>query len=349
MLLLKVPALQGEITPKRLATDAIRLREQPENTLAETLISEYSGKAPAAIQLDTSHLTPHADRSLPSKFPFSPPRLSPRFAENLENILQDAAKTVYTKSESLGINSAVRDVVKDIRKGVSDLSVQNSPRSTPSRHIQPTQSDSSQRNSDIAKMLQTAIDQLWSVHEVVAASKTADKGIIAKFSEAIAMVQFAQVYLEDPTMPIATHDSGRRRDRSQSQEPLVTKMSSQSDATYPRTITSEEHYGDSPSIEVGAPDRSAQSTISNSTPYQARNDMADNGAVKHGFAASADNSGLANDSPLEPSTRRARLDISMFGESANKSSSALPSTSSLFSQSDQDFDIKSLGKAKHRA
>lgn len=215
-LLLKYPDMPFDLTPRQLAIDAIQLRNVPTAEKARALVKKYSGKEPAieTPRLETLSLrTPTKEHASASRFPFSPPRISPSLAGNLEALLQDAAKTVYSRGETWGINQAVRDAVDEVRKGVHEISTMPTPQAPPFHPYRSSPRSTSslealvQRNKDIGIALQSAIDELWDFQKQATEGITFDQSTIEALSAAIARVQFAQVYLQDSSVPVHAGDT----------------------------------------------------------------------------------------------------------------------------------------------
>ena len=135
--------------------------------------------------------------------------------------MQNAARSVYSSGERLGVNKAVREAVGDVRKNV--LSIRTDLRNrTHSRNTSTTSSyvesdtpasmqkrldDLLTRNKSLAEMLEGAVHELWKQHKDLATAESnslsghGDRRV-ESFTMAIAKVQLAQVYLEDPELPL---------------------------------------------------------------------------------------------------------------------------------------------------
>ena len=128
----------------------------------------------------------------------------------IEGIIQEAAKGVYSRGEKWGVGKVLRDAVQVLQSG------ETTPRRVPTasrwsiddgKNIANNSADLNekihaleQRNKALAKLLETATAELWVQQNEFVKSKadaTADAVSIA-----IAKVQFVQVYLENPGMPI---------------------------------------------------------------------------------------------------------------------------------------------------
>lgn len=142
---------------------------------------------------------------------------------NFESLLSNAARNMYKRGEELGLNKAVRDAVGEVRKNVQGLqSARNSPRpkqTAATSLSSPEGADAlsritalEERNKSLARMLQLAVAELWECQKETAELKEAPKGAVEKLSIAIAKVQFAQVYLEDSTMPLPSDETSAEQD-----------------------------------------------------------------------------------------------------------------------------------------
>ncbi|GAB7351250.1 hypothetical protein MBLNU459_g1675t1 [Dothideomycetes sp. NU459] len=222
-LLLRYPSLPDGVTPQTMVIDALYLRDHLDQTGSSHLIEKHSGRPLAVAELlSQTPLPASIQKRLGARLAgLSSPKPT-RQSSNLESVLQDAAKEIFTRGEKWGINKAVRDAVEEVRKGVRDIQAIQTP-PAPRRRIssQSRQSRTTDRSTDaelrltaleqrtmaLAKMLKSATDELWDYHkDAVAAGKDADAEKLKDLSIAIAKVQFAQVYLEDPSVPFATDE-----------------------------------------------------------------------------------------------------------------------------------------------
>lgn len=133
----------------------------------------------------------------------------------IEGIIQEAAKGVYNRSEKWGVGKALRDAAQALQPG------ENAPRRVPNgsrwslddgRNVPSSSAEVNeaihtleQRNKALAKLLETAMAELW-VQQNEFAKEKADAAADA-VSIAIAKVQFVQVYLENPGMPIPSENA----------------------------------------------------------------------------------------------------------------------------------------------
>ncbi len=148
----------------------------------------------------------------------SSPRLSPaRILHNqggIEAIIHEAAKGVYNQGERWGVAKALRGAVQGLQSG------NNSPRrpaeksrwsldsgknvsDSPKDLIAKIQS-LEERNKSLAKLLEKAMEELWIQQRAM--SPKPNETTADALSLAIAKVQFVQVYLENPTMPLPSEN-----------------------------------------------------------------------------------------------------------------------------------------------
>jgi len=259
-LLLKYTLPDDGPTPQNLAIDAAALKASFTRATACDLIYKYTNRevasSPSLPDPDSFAL----ETPIPASLPFR--RVTPSLPKNFESMFQDAAKGFITRGEKWGINKAVRDRFEDIRRGVQDIHNMQTP-SAPRRHSR-TQSRSGvpgamkrtdtrlaalqKRNESLAKMLKAATDQLWDYQKEAAETGAAasatndekesgdvvgrkgwDADKVKELGMAIARVQFVQVYLEDPTIPLAEEEEEQAVDERQPQ-PEVSTAPLQGDA-----------------------------------------------------------------------------------------------------------------------
>ncbi len=146
------------------------------------------------------------------------PRMSPaKFLQDqggIEGMIHEAAQGVYSRGEKWGVGKALRDAVQVLQSGDNiPRRVSNGSRWSldDGRDVPNTASMSEklhaleQRNKALAKLLETAMAELWVQQNEFAKNKanTAADAV----SIAIAKVQFVQVYLENPGIPIPNENS----------------------------------------------------------------------------------------------------------------------------------------------
>ena len=236
-LLLKYPVEDEnkDFQPQSLALDALYLREHMDYHGGSYLVTKYSGRpllhnerpaTPPALQRNITTITgQNAARSRMSPTrPARPPR-------NFETVLRSTAKNIYARSEELGIGKAVKGAVDEVHRRaqeIRDLQTPSPPASV--RYRAPRGSSGSaasfarikaleDRSRQLSKLLEGAVSELWDYQkqaaeaidksseterETESTKKTSD---LEKLSIAIAKVQFIQVYLDDPSLPLPEDES----------------------------------------------------------------------------------------------------------------------------------------------
>lgn len=215
-MLLRYPVPLHPYGPSSFIEDAMYLRESPLVGGGVHIIARYSKKLP--LTPSKTSTDPKSDRKLMSKKgrrrksqdrTYSSKTVSPMkspakfFQEQggVEGILQEAARGLYSRGEKWGVAKALRDAVQGLQTG------SNSPKLPTDAKIA---SDASpdltariraleQRNQALAKMLQHAVEDLWTQQKTLYEGEA--KSAADAVSLAVAKVQFVQVYLENSTMP----------------------------------------------------------------------------------------------------------------------------------------------------
>ena len=119
----------------------------------------------------------------------------------VEGIFQEAARGLYSRGEKWGVAKALRGAVQGLQTG------SNSPKMPTDDKIASDASTNlttriralEQRNQALAKMLQHAVDDLWTQQKTLYEAEA--KSVADAVSLAVAKVQFVQVYLENSAMP----------------------------------------------------------------------------------------------------------------------------------------------------
>lgn len=213
--LLRYPDMPEGFKPRDLVDDALKLKKDFNCNCARDIVRKYTGK----------DFTPAINLPNPDDFAIADEMegvhrttSNSKSPKNLEKILQDAAKNVFTQSEKWGINKAFRDAVDEVKRGVRDIQSMPTPQ-PPRRHgrMQSRSSVSSvtrrtdtelrlgilqERNDRLAKLLKQATTELWEFQRQLADDKGADAAVVRDMSMSIARVGFVQVYLEDSTIPL---------------------------------------------------------------------------------------------------------------------------------------------------
>ena len=216
--------------------DALYLRDHLTAEGGAEIIRRYGKKAPVispTLVGDDRRPSPSAPFvSSRTRHTVGSPRLfAPQQGASLESLLQNAAKGVLDRGSQWGVGKAIREAVVEVKKNVEAYqsgtpSGQSTPRSggrefrKPARTgakpiLERTQSgpvmhksDSlERRNKSLAKMLESAVGELWDYHKVVNEGVDGGKDAVEALSLAIAKVQFVQVYLEDSSIPLPVDET----------------------------------------------------------------------------------------------------------------------------------------------
>ncbi|KAL9102489.1 MAG: hypothetical protein Q9163_002354 [Psora crenata] len=218
-LLLRYPVPQPPHGPSTFVSDALYLRDNLLLDGGDHIISKYSHKSPETT----------VTRKLPKKVrrarvgdkegaqramaPSMPPsRLLLQEQGGIEHMIQEAAKGVYNRGEKWGVAKALRGAVQGLQSANASPrpALERSHWSLDSGRIAPEGQSPDlvakiraleERNKALAKMLETAMNEMWSRQNHVEANTSTDNGSDA-LSLAIVKVQFVQVYLENPSMPL---------------------------------------------------------------------------------------------------------------------------------------------------
>lgn len=225
-LLLRYPVPTAPYGPSTFVGDALYLRDNLLLDGGDHIISKYSRRAPETTvtrklpkkvrRARTAEQTA-AQKPLPQKNALSP-RLSPaRILQNqggIEGIIHEAAKGVYNQGERWGVAKALRGAVQGLQSG------NNSPRRQQEKYRWSLDSGTNvsespkeliariqyleERNKSLAKLLEKAMEELWTQQRETDEKRNETTADV--LSIAIAKVQFVQVYLENPTMPLLSED-----------------------------------------------------------------------------------------------------------------------------------------------
>lgn len=195
----------------------------------------------------------------------------------LESLLQDAARGVYTKGEQWGVNQAVRDAVVEVRKNVHTIQQQgalntirgNTPlgvealsteQSTPKLSYDKVVSKLETlqtRNKSLAAMLEIAIGELWGQQKSTTEEKDAGSEAVKALTLAIAKVQFVQVYLDDPEIPLPVEEADN--------EPSSTPVNKEA-VRLPTALAIPEPKSDSGELLPDTPKGASSSTSASGEP-----------------------------------------------------------------------------------
>lgn len=223
-LLLRYPSPNPPTGPQSLIQDALYLSKHRTREAAASLVERYSGRRPTLlaeqrlanhqrgkpahpVSRDRWHAPSASYDELPGR---SGSRLSHQ-QKNLENLFQEVSGGLQRRTENWSLSKAVRGAVGEVRRNVSSInSAASSPRrvaaasretlATPEEPEHSLESLTARinaletRNRLLAKMLGGALESLRT-------HKHDDKFEDA-FNISLAKIQFVQVYLDDPEIPI---------------------------------------------------------------------------------------------------------------------------------------------------
>ncbi|KAI4258665.1 MAG: hypothetical protein L6R42_004962, partial [Xanthoria sp. 1 TBL-2021] len=220
-LLLRYPVPESPNGPSTFVSDALYLRQTIMQGGGAHIINKYSGRSPgveSGSRIPKSNPAKSLDNvRRPTNPSFSPGRSAAKFLQEqggIDHIIQEAAKGVYSRGEKWGVNKALRGAIEGLQSGT------NSSRKQPDRsrwsldegQIVPSISEVTanlaaleQRNKALAKLLGTAMEELWEQQRKHSQEK--EDVLTNALSVAIAKVQFVQVYLENSSMPFSMETS----------------------------------------------------------------------------------------------------------------------------------------------
>ncbi|KAL9055590.1 MAG: hypothetical protein Q9162_003487 [Coniocarpon cinnabarinum] len=227
--LLHYPSLPFGEHPISFVHDAKLLKSGLNAENGSAIVRKYSGKAPKPFAKGIEHQktlksggsTDELENYVVASNLLKPPRLGHQPSNSFEAVVQNAARSVYSGGERLGLGKAVRDAVSDVQKNVqsirSDIQDRTHSRNASSTSIF-TRSQSSSgelqrrldeltaRNKTLAQMLEDAVTELWKRHQQLEQNDVDTSGDErAKeeaFTMAVAKVQLVQVYMTDLDLPI---------------------------------------------------------------------------------------------------------------------------------------------------
>ncbi|KAL9105789.1 MAG: hypothetical protein Q9227_009091 [Pyrenula ochraceoflavens] len=220
--------------PMTLVQDGLFLRDHFTKEAAASLVAKYSGRRPklASGQTREGHRVPQKPSarnlrdysSSPSRGAVSPNRNAARLPQQqktLETLFQEVTGGLQRRTENWKLAKTVRGAVGEVRKNVNNItSSPGSPRRVVAPTRQPLESSGEQstdsqllaqrvqileaRNKVLAKMLGGALESLRS-HKDGAQPEDV-------FNISLAKIQFVQVYLEEPDIPIPPDPSEEHSD-----------------------------------------------------------------------------------------------------------------------------------------
>lgn len=215
-LLLRYPPLKTAYAPAMLVRDAAFLDNNISTDAGRRIIEKYTKRTPIVGESVTGTSTrerfwkTHSRQSSRDVSP-APARTSGEVFGGLDALLQDAAKNVIQRGKKLEVNKTVREAFGEMRRNVrslgsqrANLSREESFQSSRSSFTDDTgpfvQKVPVQRTRALAKMLEAAMEDLWSHQKEFASTKSSEDPGLKLFTAALAKVQLVQVYLEDSNL-----------------------------------------------------------------------------------------------------------------------------------------------------
>jgi TBC1 domain family protein 5 len=276
--------------------DALYLRDNLTPQGGAEIISRYGKQAPV-IQLEASQIlresspSPSSASGQTRRSLGSPRSFVGQQGAGLEAMLQGAAKNVLERGSQWGVGKAIREAVGEVKKNVEAYqsaanSGQTTPRAGGREFRKPAQLTTAvggvrpgldrtlsgnairkiegleRRNRNLAKMLETAVGDLWEHHRERAEEQntkedgTKGKQAMEALSLAIAKVQFVQVYLEDASIPLPD-ESTEQAASAKAAETLALPA--------PQSPEPPERTSSAPPISVKPPSEHAPAAVSTST------------------------------------------------------------------------------------
>ena len=224
-LLLRYPEADQLHPAQTFVMDALYLRDHMSAEGSGYLVLKYSGRPlhlpgrpvtpPALLRNITTFSGANVTRAVAARAGLSPPQMS-RQRSNIEAIVQSTAKNIYARGEKFGIGKAMRSAVDEVHKRAQDIRDAQTP-SLPSRGpsggygaLYSKIKAQEERNKQLSALLQGAVSELWECQKLAADEKQMMSGAVRpdleRLSLAIAKVQFVEVYLADPSLPLPEPD-----------------------------------------------------------------------------------------------------------------------------------------------
>lgn len=231
-ILLRYPS-SPEYRAVTFVQDALYLRSNLSIAGGSHIISQYSGKDPAAGRrkgrsADVKNQTPKTDGRTPARAqkksiyrPTSPLQLPAHYfrKQGIDVLLHDAAKAVYQRGEKWGVNQAVRDAVDEVKKNMQGLQTGSPP---PRREMaigrwsldeggyaqEPPKFDLKsverleERNKVLARMLEEALEELDRYKTGQQKGEQRIEEDAAAWGLAVAKVQFVKSHLADSDLAL---------------------------------------------------------------------------------------------------------------------------------------------------
>ena len=216
--------------PQSFVHDAISLRQSLTSETGGSIISKYSGKAPAFSKLlrKPSLRPTHTRDTLWSDFKGSSEDSSPARSpartntRSLEGLFQDVTEGIQRRTETWGVAKAVRGAVSDARRNMHTMQWEARPRATrsegapssaPRDGLLTQESNTAdlkskidaleERNKVLAKMLSQALGDMRS-H--MAKDEGLDPSTSGAMKQALTRVESVQICLENASIPLDSTD-----------------------------------------------------------------------------------------------------------------------------------------------
>ncbi|KAL8704201.1 MAG: hypothetical protein Q9201_002619 [Fulgogasparrea decipioides] len=220
-LLLRFPVPPSPNGPSTFVSDALYLRQNLNQSGGAHIIHKYAERITGREEVRGRARLKSSRRSKQSQQLGPNPSLASgrsavrAFQQHggIENIIQEAAKGVYSRSEKWGLNKALRNAMEGLQSGVSSpqQQIEGSRWSLDTGTQVPSASKATsdikaleQRSKALAKLLENAIEEFWLQQRQC--NNEQEEVLFNALSLAIAKIQFVQVYLENPTMPFTTEN-----------------------------------------------------------------------------------------------------------------------------------------------
>ncbi|KAL8828906.1 MAG: hypothetical protein Q9191_002318 [Dirinaria sp. TL-2023a] len=221
-LLLRYPAPHPPHGPQSFVEDALYLSSNMSEEGGIHLVSKYAIGNESAIPSASKRGKRRKQHGLRSSLS---PNMSPgKYLQEqggIEGIIQEAARGVYSRGEKWGVAKALRGAYQGLQSAGSTPSKLSSvPRwsldtgtmvADETAHLTARVAALEQRNKELAKLLEKAMKDLW-VQQRESSTENAKPATDA-LSLAIAKVQFVQVYLENPSMPLPAEEAREAPDK----------------------------------------------------------------------------------------------------------------------------------------
>ncbi|KAK4988446.1 hypothetical protein LTR50_003960 [Elasticomyces elasticus] len=260
-MLLRYPSPPSESRARTFVLDAIYLRNHLNIEGGSELVAKYTQRPPPPtnrLKARPSTIIKNNEIAPQSSVQRTPtPRRLQRRTSSIESVLQDAT-SVFTRGQGWTLNRTVRDALVEVSRNVHEkaqsLQTPQAPSFRP-RNPSPATHGSSpaaliqkvsklqDRNKTLAKMLEAAVADLWEHSKGAEMDGSLDNEKTQALSVAIAKVQFVQVYLEDPTIPLPSDEqlSGVRQKGSQTfPEPQAKQLPKEADTVPARKLSNKE-------------------------------------------------------------------------------------------------------------